>query len=132
MLAFLDVHQGNDEFVATDARQDVLFAQCGAKTLSDLAQQLVAHLVSEGVVDRGEAVEVDDQQGAVFLFASCARQRLGEQLPEQRTVGQAGQAVVVDQVLHAFFGGAQHADVGENDEGVADGIGVVAHRADRD
>ena len=57
---------------------------------------------------------------------------MGEQLPEQRTVGQAGQAVVVDQVLHAFFGGAQHADVGENDEGVADGIGVVAHRADRD
>ena len=58
--------------------------------MCDLAQQVVAGVVAEGVVDRLEAVEVEEQDGAVAV-------RAGEggldALDERRAVGQPGQRV---------------------------------------
>ena len=47
------------ELVAAEAREQVLVADLAAEALGDLAQQLVAALVAEDVVDLLEAVEVD-------------------------------------------------------------------------
>ena len=65
----------------------------------------------ERIVDRGKTVQVDDQKRATLMVPVRGNQRLFDQLVEQRSIGQAGEAVVVHQVLHALFGSAQDADV---------------------
>ena len=132
VCALVDTDQGDDKLVAAVASQNVLIAQHATKALADLTQQFIADVMAKRVVDRGEAIEVDDQQGAMIVVAACGRQRLFDQLMEQRAIGQARQAVVVDDLLHAFLGRAKDADVRENGVGVRDHPVRVAHDPDRD
>ena len=50
------------EFIAADARHEVVAAQQAPQPVGDLLQQGVATIVSESVVDVLEAVEVDEEQ----------------------------------------------------------------------
>ena len=50
------------ELVAAQPREQILLAHLAREALRDLAQQVVAALVAEDVVDLLEAVEVDEQQ----------------------------------------------------------------------
>ena len=87
----LDEHR---ELVAAEAGHRVAGADRVAQPVGDLDQQLVAGGVAEAVVDLLEAVEVQEQDRHV-VGAAAAVQRLLEPLPEQRAVGQLGEAVVV-------------------------------------
>ncbi len=62
-LGRLHVREQQQELVAADARHDVLAARHRLQALSDLLQHQVADRMAVGVVDRLEAVEVDEQQG---------------------------------------------------------------------
>ena len=64
-----------------------------------LHQQFVAGLVADGVVDRLEAVEVDEEHGRAAVAAAAAGQGLPDPLGEQRAVGQVGERVVRGVVL---------------------------------
>ncbi|MCE3606561.1 hypothetical protein LXA47_23580 [Massilia sp. P8910] len=65
------------------------------QALGHLAQQQVARIVAEAVVDFLETVEVDEQQGQREFGAGRAAHVLLEPFAEQYAVGQAGQAVVI-------------------------------------
>ena len=68
--------QQHRELVAAEARQRVAAPQRAAQPVGDLAQQPVAVVVAERVVDLLEAVEVDQQQRRDRLAArSAAAQR---------------------------------------------------------
>ncbi len=88
--------------------------------------------MSQRIVDRCKPVQIDHQQSTVIICASCGCQSMSDQLIEQAAVGQAGQAVVVDQTLHAFFGSAQHADVGKNGERMGDIALIITCHANGD
>ena len=57
------VAEQEQELVAADAGDDVLAARHRLQALADLLEDEVADRVAVGVVDRLEAVEVDEQQG---------------------------------------------------------------------
>jgi hypothetical protein len=59
-----------------------------------VAEQLVARLVAERVVDALEAVDVDEQRRDGRLVALRAQERLLDTVEDQRAVGQAGERVV--------------------------------------
>ena len=65
-----DVHLKDREFVAAEAREDVGFAHAGEEALGDGAQELVAHDVSERVVDGLELIEIETQHGEAGLCSS--------------------------------------------------------------
>jgi hypothetical protein len=61
---------------------------------SDAAQQLVAGVVAERVVDHLEAVEVEQEDGRRRAAAAHARERAREAVAEQLAIRQPGQRVV--------------------------------------
>src|SRR3546814_13664319 len=61
--------------------------------LRDLREQLVADRVAQRVVDRLEAVEVEDHQRAARLRLDRMAERAAEILGEVEPVGQAGEIV---------------------------------------
>ena len=97
--------------------------------LRDRDQQLVAARVAERVVDRLEAVEVDEQHADHAVRARRALLRLAQPVQEQRAVGEVGERIVqraVDRVGMILRVGQREAGVlGEGDEDVAL-VGVVA------
>ena len=121
MLA--DVEQADGELVAAQARHQVLVAQCLAETQGHLPQQFVADAPAQGVVDQLKAVQVDEQHAAEHLAALRHAQGLVDQLGQQGAVGQAGQRIVICQVVQALFGQLAFRDVRQvGDE--ADGLVV--------
>ena len=97
------VFQHHHEFVAAQARHGVALAHAGGQALGDLLQQQVADVVAEGVVERLEVVQVDEQQCAISSAAGAGRQRLLQPVEQQPAVGQAGQRVVEGQRLDLVF-----------------------------
>ena len=92
------------KLVATDAGQGVVAAQVFAQTLADFTQQLVAHMVTEGVVDRFEAVQVDEHQREATALLLHRLDRVFNTVGEQGAIGQAGERVVQGQVGQFLVG----------------------------
>ena len=85
----------DDELVAAEPRHGVAGPDLLAQPLGHLAEQQVAELVAEGVVDHLEAVEVENQQRDPGAGGRAAVEGVGDQPQEQAAVGQPGQVVVV-------------------------------------
>jgi hypothetical protein len=94
-------------------------AQHAPAACADLQQQTVPAFVAEGVVDRLEAVEVEQQHRGAAAVAPCLQQALAQAVVEQRAVGQVGERVVVGEVQDARFGLLAFGDVGEDADVVA-------------
>jgi len=80
--------QQHDKLVATQAGHGVRRADEAAQALREGLQHLIAHGVAMRIVDRLEAVEIDDQQGCLGLGAACAFESILE-LPHGYDLGQA-------------------------------------------
>ena len=93
----------HDEFVARQARHGVGVAQRRAQARGDRHQQHVAGLVAHAVVDELEAVEVDQHDPHRLAAALGRGDRLAEAVLQQAAVGQAGQHVVLGDVVDALF-----------------------------
>ena len=87
----------NGEFVAAEARDEILAAERRPQPGADLLEHEVTVMVTQRVVDLLEAVEVDEQEpaGAERLVL----QRLPDGLEEPAPVRQLGEAVVAGEVL---------------------------------
>ena len=92
--AVVDVLDEHGELVAAEPRGGVGAAQRVAQPLGDADEQLVAGGVAEGVVDRLEVVEVDEQHRHGLAGAAAAQQRVVDAVAEQRAVGEVGERVV--------------------------------------
>ena len=104
------------ELIAAEARDHVDLAHTGGQALCHCAQNLIAGVVAEAVIDVLEAVEVEEQDRQHLAAALGALQCLVELLAEQAAVRQFGEFVVVGKearalfLLFAFSDVLQHAD----------------------
>ncbi|MNC25568.1 hypothetical protein D3C75_736590 [compost metagenome] len=125
-----EVGQQQHELVAAEAGEGVARADLRAHALGDLHQHLVADRVAQGVVDRLEAIEVDQHDRQFPRIAPGDLAALQQAVFQQRTIGQAGEHVVASVVgqfgLEALALGnvVLHADV------VGDHAALVRHRSD--
>ena len=98
------------------------------RRLARKAQQLVAELVAQRVVDALEIVQVQAQHGGGAAVAGRV-QRLQHLFAEQPPVGHAGQRVVVGHVAHLRMGGVLVGDVIGDQQHIARArIAVVEHQ----
>jgi hypothetical protein len=88
------VRQQHRELVAAQARDDVALAQPPRQQPRDVAQQLVAGVVAEGVVDRLEVVEVGDEHRALLAIALDAAELALDLAFERAAVVQPREVVV--------------------------------------
>ena len=96
----LDQHR---ELVTAEPRDEIVGAQAMPQALGSGLQQLVAGAVAETVVDRLEAVEVEEHHGeAVGRLALVSRHRAFELAEEVAAIGQVGKAIVIRDVLELF------------------------------
>ena len=96
------VGEHDGELVAADARYRVAVAHRLLQPQRHLLQQLVAAGVAQGVVDRLEAVEVDEQRRERHIAALGLHDDLRKVVGEQRAVGQPGQRVELGEVGRRF------------------------------
>lgn len=89
--------QQNDEFLAAVAADDVGRAQAFARYLHQMLERGVACLVSEGVVDVLEAVDVEYGNTQRFAAPPAARCFADQGLVDAAAVEGAGQRIVADQ-----------------------------------
>ena len=129
LLAALAVGDDDGEFVAAHAPDVAVAGDLVDQPLGDFAQDRVALGVAVGVVDRLEAVEVEEHDRAGHIVDRRGAQGLAEQLADAAAVGQARQHVDIGEVGQALLGLADLGDVGadaaeafEPAGGIDDGI----------
>jgi len=83
--------QEQGELVTAHARHGVVFGHATEQAGSHLLEHAVAGGVAQGVVDRFEAVEVEEHQHHPRLLPFGRLQRGVQAVLEQRAVGQVGQ-----------------------------------------
>lgn len=103
--------------VADDQRGELVPAEAGGgvpgadgvgEPLRGLDEEFVARLMTDGVVDGLEAVEVDEEHGGAGVARAPSAERLAHPGGEEGAVGQVGERVVLRVVLqlgleaHAF------------------------------
>src|SRR5690348_17633818 len=89
----------DSELVAADARADVALPDAARKQVGDLDQGLVARAMAEGIVDRLEPVDVDEQHRPLGAVAAHPRYQ-PLQLPQEATaVRKVDQAVAMRQMV---------------------------------
>ena len=132
------VLEQHGEFVAAEARRGVRRARALRQAGGDGAQQVVAGGVADAVVDRLEAVEVDEEHAEVGLAPGRHVERVLQAVQEERAVGQPGEGVV-EGLLHRLHRariaegearvlgeGVEHAELG-----VVEGGARGRHRDER-
>ena len=128
MLAALRVGDDDREFVAAHAADMAVGADLVDQALGDRAKHGVALGVAEGVVDRLEAVEVEEHDRARHIAGGRGAQRLAEQLADAAAVGQAGQHVDVGEVGQPLLRLADLGDVGADSAEAFEAAGGVDDR----
>ncbi|MNI47441.1 hypothetical protein D3C73_1019610 [compost metagenome] len=98
-------HQQHGEFIATKPGRHVGHADGPRHPVRGFLQHRVARGMAMQVVDRLEAVQVDGQEREGIAAALSHGQFAQDEFTEQHAVAQAGQGIVVRQVL----GMRQHA-----------------------
>ena len=97
----------------------------------DLADQVVAGVVAEAVVDLLEAVDVDDHHRALAAVAGAEGDVLVELGAEAAAVEQPGQRVVVGQVAQLGLGLLGAASSAPREDLAVRRVELVKHRLDR-
>jgi hypothetical protein len=94
LASIVQVFQENGELVAAEPRDSVAGPNSSPEPVSDVDQRQIADVVPPGVVDRLEAIEVEEHHGDLLLTPGRPGQRVLNTIPEQRPVGQIGQRIV--------------------------------------
>ena len=97
-----EIFQQDDELVAVKAGRRVARAYQLNQPLGHGYQQLVADAMTVGVVDRLEAVQIDEQHGRRLVRALVPDDSVLEALQDEGPVRQAGQGVVQGRGARSF------------------------------
>ena len=76
-----------------------------------LHQQQIAHIVAQGVVERLELIQINEQQRPVVARALTQHHGLLQAVEQQAPVGQAGERVIEREMADLFLGLLALADV---------------------
>ena len=109
------------KFIAAVARDGVGFTHTFPEPLCHHAQHFIAGAVPKVVIDRFEAIQINQQQPHPRRLALGARQRQREAVLQQTPVGQAGQGIVLRQLAHRFLGALDAGNVGVDPDDAAVG-----------
>jgi hypothetical protein len=133
------VAEQEQELVAADAGDDVLAARHRLQALADLLEDDVADRVAVGVVDRLEAVEVDEEQGepagvgvglgrcgGEAVLEVDARRQLGQAVDGRRGADRAPRRLVV--VRAGAVQRLEHRQAHADQRADEDGFGPRGHR----
>ena len=120
--------QQHGELVAAQARGRVAFAKHALESHAQLAQEQIAKVVPERIVDFLEAIEVHHQQRQRRFVATGRQNGLAQAVVEQQTIGQPGQRVVDGLVLERRLGLLAFGDVAHADD---EAQSFLAHLRDR-
>ena len=118
------------ELVAADARDRVVFAHVRFQAAGNFLQHHVAGFVAEVVVDVLEVVEVEKGQRTQHPIFQRMVDRLLQLVLQQGAVGQAGERVVVRQVVQAALVIARFGDVVDHRHEMRHLAIDVRHRVD--
>ena len=112
----LAVRQQEQELVAPQPCHPLARLERIVQAPCQLHQQLVADRMAERIVDPLEMVQVDEDQRRLVAAQLAGAQRLREVLDDLVAVGQAGELVMVGEVLRLGLGLLQAADVDLGDQ----------------
>ncbi len=134
LLAALRVGDDDRELVAAHAADMAVGADFIDQPLGDRAKHGVALGVAERVVDRLEAVEIEEQDRARHIAGGRGAQRLAEQLADAAAVGQAREHVDIGEMGQPLLRLADLGDVGADPAEAFEAAGGVDDRiaGDRD
>ena len=90
---FAKLLEQNHKLVSAQSRYRVGFADAGEDAPSDLLQQEIADVMAEGIVQRLEIIEVDEEQCSLAFASDAGGQGLPQPIQQQATIGQAGQRI---------------------------------------
>ena len=125
-----ELRQQHGELVAAPAADGVAAARAGLQTAAHGLQQGVGGGVAERLVDRLEAVEIDQRHHAGSRGAPCLGERLAQTVAEHGAVGQPGHRVGDGEPFDQLLGAAGLGHVPEHGDAAGRVAGVVAQRAD--
>ena len=100
----MNTGQGKNELIAAQTCQGVAPAHHGLKTARQLTQELIAHTVSERIIDPLEVIEIEKNQRDFFAIALGGGQQLAKAVMQQTAIGQAGQGIEICQLANALLG----------------------------
>ncbi|MNG99136.1 hypothetical protein D3C79_583000 [compost metagenome] len=122
--------QQQHELVTAEPGQTIPLPHQPLEPAGHLLEQPVAGGVAEGVVDGLEVIEIDKQQGADQVLAARLEEGLGQGLVQLTAIGQAGQLIVIGEILDAPLRRLTLRDIFEEDDVMADPPLVILHRGD--
>ncbi|MNI89298.1 hypothetical protein D3C73_1466850 [compost metagenome] len=95
---FVDQLDQQHELIAADSGQGILVTHVLAQAQRHFSQQQIAHVMAERIVDRLEAVQIDEHQRKTAALRLHRRHCLLDAISQQHAIGQTGQGVVQGQL----------------------------------
>jgi hypothetical protein len=121
----------DQELVATQAADGVRFPHQPPQAPRHLAEDPIAGLMAERVVDDLEAVEIDEQDRQFGFIAVRPLHCLVQPVAQQQSVRQTGERIVVRLMVELIVRPAQLGDIREHADVVGDAALAVIHGTDR-
>ena len=84
----------HDELIAAESGDGVAFADTGQQAGGGLPQQQVTHVMTQGVIEQLELVQIQKQHSAKFTGTLRGQRALRQPIHQEPAVGQAGQYVL--------------------------------------
>ncbi len=100
----LHIVQDQRELVAADACQRVRLPEARFHPLRHLAEEYVAHAVTQAVIDQLESIQIDIEQRYLPVLAPRLGHAVRQPIRQQPAIGQAGQIVHQRHMLQPGFG----------------------------
>ena len=104
VFAVTYVSENQDELIATESCDCIVGPNAVFQTSGNFLQQNVPCFVPHGVVDHLETVQVQQHQRDQPVTPFRIAERLVQAIIEQLPVRQAGQTVVIGQLMEFFLG----------------------------
>ena len=130
---FLVVDSGldDDEFVAAEPGRYIVGAGYRTQTLGDGLEQKIAAIVTEGIVDLFETIEIDEMHGDSAAPYRQDGQRAFQFLDQPAAIGQTGQCIVTRHVGNLRLSLPRFGDVLRGRDPAAFFMGCSVTRSDR-
>ena len=94
-----DFGHHDDELVSAHSGHGVRFTYAREQPLPNGREEDIAIRVPKRVVDLFEPVDINEEDGNLMVVGLCSKDRLAETLVEQRAIGEAGQVIMMREIV---------------------------------
>ena len=111
-LAARQIFQDHREFVAPQTRHRITGAHARRQPRGHPLEKFIAYIVTEGIVDRFEAIKIDEHKREARTLARRIGHTLFKPVVNQHTIWQTCEWIARGQKLNPFFSAFSLGDVG--------------------